>query len=78
MSFTEHTPILCKIKAWRGVMDVFSESNCTGVEKYSSCNRGFAALKTLFFGYVKYRITFSFPYNGILSGIMKGNFLGGF
>lgn len=55
-------------------MDVLSKSNCTDVEKYSPCNRGITAFKTSFFGYVKYKITFPFQYNGILSGIMKDNF----
>lgn len=32
------------------------------------------AFKTLLSGYVKYKITFPFQYNGILSGIMKDNF----
>lgn len=73
MSSIEHTPILDEIKTF--VMDVWSKSYYTDVEKYSLCNRGITAFKDIIFsGYVKLKKTFSFQHNGILSGNMKHNF----
>lgn len=63
-----------KERLGRAVMDVVPKSNCTDVEKHSSCNRSITAFKTSLFGYIKYKITFPFQYNGILSGIMKNDF----